>query len=493
MFLSKEALMMIHTKETLLLKSQEQFQELLDFVEECSSGEVRIDQVERGLFSQLLALGHTLLQKFVSNAGTGDEGESSERNGQTWRRLPNTHPRRYVSIFGELTIERTVYGTRETQKIEASPLDEKLALPAGEFSYVLEDWQQRMCLKDSFAESMLSLEALLGLRLSVRTIEDMNQRLAEHAETFRQAQEPPAPADEGELLVFTADGKGVVMRKPDQPEQPAVEGDEAAGKKGTRRMAYVGATYSIDPFVRTADDVLDELRRRQRQQDRPAPVGKRLWAEMTRLVEGEPCSGRTVLFGEMADDLTLRNPDQAKTVVCLMDGERALWDAKETFLSDAVGILDLFHVLERLHDAAQVFHSKDSKQAQAFVDERLRMLLQGKVGRVIGGLRQMISKHKITGERRRMLNKVIGYFENNRAHMKYDEYLAAGHPIGSGVAEGACRHLVKDRMERTGMRWRLPRAQAMLHLRAIYLNGDWDDFIEHRIQHQQETLYYTAA
>lgn len=485
--------MMILTQETLLLKSQEQFQELLDFVDECGSSEQRIDQVERGLFAKLLALGKTLLQKFVRDAGTGDEGETCARGGATWRRLPNTHNRRYVSIFGELTIERTVYGTRETQKIEVSPLDEKLGLPAGEFSYVLEDWQQRMCLKDSFAESVRSLEALLGLRLSVRTVEDMNQRLADHAETFRQAQEPPPSEEEGELLVFTADGKGVVMRKPDQPGQPA-EGDEgAAGKRGTRRMAYVGATYSIDPFVRTADDVLDELKRRRRQQDRPAPVGKRLWAEMTRLVEGEPCSGRTVLFGEMADDVRERNPGKAKAMVCLMDGERALWDAKEVFLPEAVGVLDLFHVLERLHDAAHVFHARTSKQAEAFVDMRLRMLLQGKVGRVIGGLRQMISKHKLKGERRRTLNKIIGYFENNRAHMKYDEYLAAGYPIGSGVAEGACRHLVKDRMERTGMRWRLPSAQAMLHLRALYLNGDWDDFIEHRIRHQQETLYHTAV
>ena len=88
---------------------------------------------------------------------------------------------------------------------------------------------------------------------------------------------------------------------------------------------------------------------------------------------------------------------------------------------------------------------------------------------------------------------MIGYYENNRRHMKYDEYLAAGYPIGSGVAEGACRHLVKDRMERTGMRWRRTSAQAMLHLRAIYLNGDWNAFIESHILREQEELYSQAA
>lgn len=131
--------------------------------------------------------------------------------------------------------------------------------------------------------------------------------------------------------------------------------------------------------------------------------------------------------------------------------------------------------------------------AQAFVTERLRQLLTGRVGYVIGGLRQMLTKQQLTGSKRKTLLKVIGYLENNREHMKYDEYLAAGYPIGSGVAEGACRHVVKDRMERSGMRWTVEGAQAMLDLRTTYLNGDWDRFVEYRIQSEQNTQFGRKA
>jgi len=83
----------------------------------------------------------------------------------------------------------------------------------------------------------------------------------------------------------------------------------------------------------------------------------------------------------------------------------------------------------------------------------------------------------------------LAYFAARVDYMKYDEYLAAGYPIGSGVVEGACRHLVKDRMEQAGMRWRIAGAQAILSLRAIYVNDDWEAFHVNRIQTEQHRLY----
>jgi hypothetical protein len=481
---------MILSPETLLGKIRVDFESLVGRVQQSAAEHQRIDRMERDLLAELLAMGFQLLQLFIATQGTGDVGPTVETADQSWKRLENLHSLRYVSIFGELEITRTVYGTRETQKIEAVPLDAQLGLPAGDFSYVLEDWLQRMCIHDAYRESVRGLADLLGLSVSVRSAEAMNQTLAEHAEAFRSHQAPPDPSAEGQLLVVTADGKGVVMRREDQPEQAA---SPPPGKKGTKRMAYVGAVYSIDRFVRTADDVLDELQRKRRAVDRPVPQQKHVWAEMTHILEGEACDGRVTLFGQMSEELAARNPSQRKPVVCVMDGERALWEVKESWVPDAVGVLDLFHATERLWAAAHVFHPRESREARWFVDQRLRMLLEGQVGYVIGGLRQMLTKRRLSAADRKTLSAAVGYYENNRQHMKYDEYLAAGYPIGSGVAEGTCRHLVKDRMERTGMRWRRTSAQAMLHLRAIYLNGDWDAFIECRIQREQEELYCQAA
>jgi hypothetical protein len=158
-----------------------------------------------------------------------------------------------------------------------------------------------------------------------------------------------------------------------------------------------------------------------------------------------------------------------------------------------VGVLDICHVNERLWKAAYCFHPEGSEAASEFVEHYLRMLLEGRVDSVIRSFRQLLSTRKLKGEKKKRLKSVITYYDNNREYMRYDEYLQAGYPIGSGVAEGACRHLVKDRLEKTGMRWSLTGAQAILHLRALYINGDWNTFVEHRIQKEQETLYGQAA
>ena len=163
------------------------------------------------------------------------------------------------------------------------------------------------------------------------------------------------------------------------------------------------------------------------------------------------------------------------------------------WLQRAVGILDIFHVLERLWLVAHCLHPEKSRAAEAYVSHQLRLLLEGKVGYVIGNFQRLLNTGQVSGSQRQTVRKVITYYTNNRSHMRYDEYLAAGYPIGSGVAEGACRHLVKDRLEQTGMRWTVTGAQAMLHTRSIYLNEQWDHFLEYHIQTEQTALYGAIA
>jgi hypothetical protein len=487
---------MIITPEQAALKARHQFDALRDFVQQAARDGQRIDTVEREVFRQLLGLGHTLLSAFVAAAGDGDLGPQAETpEGRTVRRLPERHDRRYVSIFGELTIDRVAYGTREGQKIERVPLDERLALPEGDFSYVLEDWGQRLGLKGSFAEAGRSLEMLLGLRVGVRALEQMNRVVAGHARSFQDALEPPPASEEGPLMVVTADGKGVPMRRPEPEDGPRPHHRRTKGEKANKkRMACVGAVYSIEPFVRKAEDIIDEVLRDKKAKQRPEPRHKHVWAEMTREVQGQPpVTAKEGLFCQLTDELAGRNLGHDRPVVCLMDGERALWDAQAAYFPEAVGVLDLFHVLERLWAVAHCFHKEGSDEAKEFVEQRLRDLLQGRVGYVIGGLRRRLKTGKLSGQRRQVVRSALEYLGNNKAHMRYDEYLAAGYPIGSGVAEGACRHLVKDRMEQAGMRWTVEGAQAMLHVRALYLNGQWEEFHEHRVEREQARLYTRPA
>ncbi len=397
---------MILSQERAFLKAHEHFEAMQAFIQQAAADGQRIDQVERELFRQLLVIGHALLSAFVAAAGDGDAGATLETpDGRTLRRLKGKHPRRYLSIFGELLIRRFIYAPREGQKVEGAPLDERLGLPAGEFSYVLEEWLQRLCVKESFHEAASDLRAWLGVAPSERAAEQMNQRMAEHVERFQLGHAPPPAAEEGEILVATADGKGVPMRRPLEERVRRGPRRGKGEKAHKKQMAYVGAVYTIDRFRRTVDQVVDELARKERAATRPAPQHKQVWAEMTRILEGEIYPGREWLFGEMAVTCHERDPDREKTLVCLMDGEAALWDMQREWLGRAIGILDLFHVLERLWDAAYCFHPENSRAAEAFVTHYLRMLLEGKVGYVIGGLKRLRDRHELRGEKRRTLQR----------------------------------------------------------------------------------------
>lgn len=481
---------MIMAQERMILKGQAQLEEMAAFVRRCARDGRPIDQVERGLWSSLLRLGHTLLAGYVEGVGSGDVGDTLVDEGRELRRLESPHDRRYVSVFGALTISRHVYGTRETQKHEVVPTDALLGLPDSEFSYVLQEWDQSFCVEDSYAESRRKVEKILGIGQSVRSLEQMSVSMAAGVPGFQESAPTPPPEEEGSILVLTADGKGVPMRRDATQDPPAIRGRRKKGEKANKkRMACVGGVYTIDPFVRTPEDVVEEVLREARKTDRPKPCHKQLRAELTRPIDGVEANAKDRIFSWFAEQVQLRNPTGRKKVVCVMDGERALWKKLLALVGRMVCILDLYHVLEYLWQSAHCFHPEGSDEAREFVTDRLFRVLRGEVGYVIGGLKQMATKQVLRGSRGRQLSAVIGYLERNRRFMHYDEYLAAGYPIGSGVAEGACRHLVKDRMERTGMRWRIPGAQAMLDLRAVYLNDNWDAFQNYRIEEERRRLY----
>lgn len=476
---------MVKGQEQAILEGQTQISELLR--EAFSTGHDNLVDVERGLFEGLLRIGRGALEAYVAAHGDGDLGQTVEHEGKVLQRL-DARSKRHVSVFGEITIQRVVYATREGQKHELIPLDAVLGLPEGDFSHLLQSWDQKFCVQNSFDRSRLAIEEILGVGQSVRSLEHMNASMASCAGDFREAQAPPPAEEEGEILVLTADGKGIPMKR--ESSDPAPSGRRTKGQKANKkRMACVGAVYSINRFRRTARTVVDDVLRNIRSQDRPIPQHKQVRAELTREINGEECNGKDRTIGWLVDQVKARQGVCHKPVVCVMDGERALWKTLERFLKCVICILDIFHVMERLWEAAHCFCDEGSREARALVTERLERILNGEVGYVVGGLRQMATKRSLKGAKRKRIDTVLTYLDNHRQFMKYDRYLAAGYPIGSGVAEGACRHLVKDRMELTGMRWCTHSAQAMLDLRAIFINGDWNEFQDFRIKQEQRRLY----
>jgi hypothetical protein len=176
-------------------------------------------------------------------------------------------------------------------------------------------------------------------------------------------------------------------------------------------------------------------------------------------------------------------------LVCILGGERFLWTLVYEYFPTAFFVPDIFHVLEHLAKGAQCFYDESNPQARKFVTKRLKMLLSGKAGKLIGGLKQMLNKHKLSNAKRYDLAQVIGYLEPNRRHIRYETCLARGYPIGSGIIEGARHNLINDRLELTGMRCSPQGAESVMRHRAVQINGDWEEFWKLRRRSERLRLY----
>jgi hypothetical protein len=447
-------------------------------------------EIERAIWEQLLRLGREAMTQIFALLGNGDMGESVELpEGRCCQRLEEEHRRRYVSIFGEFVLSRVAYGSREGQEIEFVPLDNRLQLPAGAFSYLLQDWDQSLCVEQAFGQASTTVQRMLGLKQSVDSLEHMNREMAEEATGFMLSQPPPEA--EGEVVVAGVDQKGIVMRRsPDDvpPKAHRTKGDKASRK----RMATVATVYTVDRYRRTPEAVVAALFRDAPEpaRDRPEPQHKEVWASLPR--QDVPGSGIESAFAWMIGELYLRGraTDKGKPLVFLSDGQETLWDAYADWLPErAVGILDLLHVTPRLWQAAHVFHKEGSREAEDFVRDRLLRVLQGQAAGVIRGLREMATKRGLAGAKKQTLAAVCNYLKANLERMHYDAYLKAGYPIATGVVEGACRHLIKDRMERAGMHWTIAGAQAMLDVRSIHVSGLWEEYQQYRIEREVQRLY----
>lgn len=471
--------------------AQEELARLQQWMAQAAETGTAFDEVERQLFRKLLEIGGLLVGQFLTLTGPGDLGESLTLEGVGMvRRWPEQQSRRLLSVFGEFVIPRWVYGTRPGQKIELVPTDQRLHLPESDLSYLLQEWDQLLGVEHAFAAVAQTLQSILGLKQSVDTLERGNQQMAQAAAGFREQQPAPSSEQEKQLLVVSEDNKGVPMVRPVTAAPPGVHRKKGE-KANKKQMACIGCVYTVDPHIRTPEELVAILFREapKPEQSPPTAAQKRYRVSLSREEDGQAIRAQQEVFEQLSEDIQARRkPGQVLLHLC--DGQQSLeTDGRKHLPADTVDILDLMHVLPRLWEAAHLFHAEGSDEATAFMRERLLGVLEGGASRVIGHLRGLGTRKKLIGERRKRLDRLCEYLEKNRHRMHYDQYLKAGYPIATGVIEGACRHVIKDRMERTGMRWKVPGAQAMLQLRVIRIHGDWRAFQEYRVDQETLRLY----
>lgn len=470
----------------------------------------RADHVEEELFRGGMEVQRRLLEENFRSRGLGNvgkalmckEAESANSNneqekdgGETEVRLGylRVHDREYESVFGTVGVFRQGYGAPGYASIH--PLDEQLNLPTRRYSYVVQKRGALRCGRGPFDDAVQELAETTGARVPKRQLEEIVKDASQDFDRFyeERASLVPPPEETGSILVAGVDCKGVPKRKTEEERaQPEPKRLEPGQKRTKKKMATVASVHTTQPYVRTAEEIVASLMdpdsaRLSKSEKAPRPEYRRLWASLQK--------SKDDVIAEVAEEMKRRDPEQHKTAVCVMDGERALKKRALNILKKAfpalIMVLDIIHVLEYLWKAAYAFHPDDREVARLWVRERLLAILQGNVSRVAAGMRQSATKQELSRKKREPVDTACDYFLNNTERMNYDEYLAKGLPIASGAVEGACGHLVKDRMEITGAIWDVQEegAEAVLRIRALDKSGDFDAYWTFHTQSEHERLY----
>jgi hypothetical protein len=249
-----------------------------------------------------------------------------------------------------------------------------LQRPASGYSYLLQEWDMTLGCESSFGRVAATLEEVLGLKQSVDILERMSRQMAELVPSFRASRPRPADDEEAAVVVTQADGKGGVIRR--AADEPKIQGHRRKGQKAKKkRMAIVGTISTIDRARRTAEEVIASLFRDPKASRPdpgavpwPEPLHKHVWAGLSYEQDGQDICGTEEVFSWLSTELALRNPDQRKETVHLMDGQESLWTAAAASLprANVVEELDLWHVTARVWEAAHLFFKEGSDEATAF-------------------------------------------------------------------------------------------------------------------------------
>lgn len=406
------------------------------------------------------------------------------------------HTRALRTLFGDVTVTRKAY--RKPGSGNLHPLDAALNLPQEKHSHGLRQLAAIESARGSFEASAEAFERVTGRTLGKKQLRLLVQRAAQDFDAFYE-QRPRHLSAAGDLLVLSCDGKGLVMRadalreatrRAAQQAIPKLQTRLSKGEKRNRkRMAEVGAVYDCAPVVRSALDILgrSDDDGDERNLERPKARGKWLIASVVE-------NAREVV-AKVFDEAQRRDPEQRRQWVVLVDGHNHQLDcieaeARERGL-EMVVLVDFIHVLEYVWKAAWCFFDEGDPAAEKWVHRHACTILEGRSSDVAGAIRRKATCLGLVEDERTAADKCADYLIHKRPYLDYATALERGWPIATGVIEGACRHIVKDRMDITGARWGLDGAEAVLKLRALRSNGDFDEYWRFHLCREQDRVHGT--
>jgi hypothetical protein len=451
---------------------------LLSWAQRQPAENATLSGFEHGAKERLREVGRCLVQSFFDDLFAGEVAREGEL-GRVRERLVETS-------YGETYLSRHAALLEPGQKA-FFPLDRQLNLPPERYALSVREQVARGIAQQP-VQAVVEALANDGITVPKRQAEQLSVRAAQDVDAFYALPQHHGPSNDTEasslVLVGSHDATGVLVRpealreatqKKAAATGPKPKGDPtatASPQRHSHRMAAVSAVWDQEPTVRTADDVLAEGDAKATVTRLPRPQNKQIAAS---LELGTAASVRR-LMTQMAQ----RDPSGQRAKVMLVDGEDkqlAAIKREATKLGLTVRVvLDLLHVMHYVWAAAKGLYPKTPGNASAWVEGVMKRLLTKTPTEVLEYLEQEYEARKPTPRSRRALKKCLTYLRERREYIHYARYLAQGWPIASGVIEGTCRSLVKDRLGVTGARWGLPGAEAVLRLRAVERSGDWEAY-----------------
>jgi len=437
-----------------------------------------LDETERGVHKRIMELGQRLIGEYFRELGSGDVGYRVTYSGCEYKRKHRERPETILSVFGPVPYKQSIYYCDDGSSVR--PLAVLANLPERQSTYFAQALMARLGIQDTYRDSQESYAEFFDYSLSPRTVEKVIEEQAESYCHYEDQRDLPRIEEEKLIGVVSFDGKGIQV----------VKNERTTGKT---REALVGCVYTVDPEERDAEKianslVMPELELQLLSNNDKKSNQKQNSAQNIEYY-GSVTEAKEKVFSEVCKRASARfTAASIATVVCVMDGAPCLWRLAKQFFPEAVYILDVIHVVNYVKLATAALE-KDKEAARILACTYLTIILEGRVSSVITGLRIRLTKNRIRGRRRTDVEKAITYLENHQEYMRYDEYLAAGYPIATGVVESACGHLVKDRMGKAGARWRLTGAESVLKLRCIKASGQWHEYQKIRMQSERQRLY----
>lgn len=475
------------TSQPLFAASDRMFSEIKRNLVCPASGELDAAAVEQVLRTQGAELMRSLMQEHLNWRSMAQVVEPVVgRDGRERTHVRQCTKRNLMTTFGEVQCARPLFGARQASQL--APHDAALNLPADSFSFVVRKEVALQAAQTSFDTTLATMARTTSAHVAKRQAEELVVRATADFEAFyRQCALGVTPENTSKWLILSLDRKGVVMVPRDLTDATRERAESSTKKldcrktKGEKdnkkRMAVVAAVYTVAPHVRTPEQVVAGLRhvRDTTRTKPPKPEFKRVWASLHRTVEE--------VVEDLFNEADLRDPDHTKTCYALVDGESGL---EKHIVAEAARrgrkvtvVLDFIHAIEYVWRASTAFFSEDALQREQWVLQRLTKILHGQVSEVAAGMAHSATLRGLSENERKPVDKAVAYLTKRKHMMNYGELLAAGTPIGSGVIEGACRHLICDRLEKAGARWTLDRAEAVMQLRALVANGDFEAYWEY--------------